>query len=64
MVRCGTSDCDWGTPLPSFSEDQRSRYHREFREHCIERHGLNTEDTERIFWFNLELFTLTLVPKR
>jgi hypothetical protein len=63
MVRCGTPDCDSGTPLPS-NEDQLSRCRREFREHCIERHGLNPGDTERICWFNLEAFTLTLVPKR
>jgi hypothetical protein len=62
-VRCGTPDCDWGTPLPS-NEDQLSRCRVEFREHCIERHGLNPEDTERICWFNLELLTMTLVPAR
>jgi hypothetical protein len=42
-VRCGTPDCDWGTPLPS-NEDQLSRCHQEFREHCIERHGMNPEE--------------------
>src|SRR5580658_8853037 len=47
-VRCGTPDCDWGTPLPSFGEDQLSRCRREFREHGVERHGLNPEDTVRI----------------
>ena len=62
-IRCGTADCDWGTPLPSFNEDQLSRCpRREFREHCIERHGLNPKDTERICWFNLEVLTMTLVP--
>jgi hypothetical protein len=63
-VRCGTADCDWRTPLPSFNEDQLSRCRREFREHCIARHGLNSEDTERICWFNLEALTLTIVPRR
>jgi hypothetical protein len=62
-VRCGTPDCEWGTPLHSFNDDL-SRCRREFREHCIERHGLHPEDTERICWFNLELFMLTIVPKR
>jgi hypothetical protein len=38
-VRCGTPDCDWGTPLSNFSEPEVSRCRRQFREHCIERHG-------------------------
>jgi len=59
-VRGGTPDCDWGTPLPSFNEDQLSQ---EFRQYCIERHGLNPEDTERICWFDLQALTLTIVPK-
>jgi hypothetical protein len=64
MVRCGTPDCDWGVPMPGFSEDQLSRCRREFRQHCVERHGLDPKDTERICWFNLEVLTMTLVPKR
>ena len=38
-VRCGTPDCDWGTPMPSFSEGALDRYRHEFRENCIVRHG-------------------------
>ena len=38
-VRCGTPDCDWGTPLPDFSEEQMDRCRDEFREHCIKRHA-------------------------
>jgi ATP-dependent DNA ligase len=34
---------------------------RRFREHCIERHGLNPGDTERLCWFELERLTLTLL---
>jgi hypothetical protein len=34
---------------------------REFREHCIERHGLDPNDTERVCWFDLEALTLTLL---
>jgi hypothetical protein len=64
MVRCGTPDCDWGTPLPCFDEDQLNRCRVEFREHRIARHGLDPKDTERVCWFNLEAFTLTLVAKR
>jgi hypothetical protein len=60
-VRCGTPDCDWGTPLSSFRESQLSRCRRQFREHCIERRGLDPNDTERECWFDLEAFTLTLL---
>jgi hypothetical protein len=44
-----------------FSEDQLDRYRAEFRDHCIERHGLRPDDTQRICWFNLEALTLTLL---
>jgi len=30
-------------------------------EHCIERHGLGPEDTERVAWFDLGALTLTLL---
>jgi hypothetical protein len=60
-VRCGTPDCDWGTPLIRFNESETDRWRREFREHCIERHGLDPKDTERVCWFNLEALTLTLL---
>jgi hypothetical protein len=59
-VRCGTPDCDWGTPL---AESQLSRCRREFREHGIQRHGLDPDDTERVCWFDLEALTLTLVDE-
>ena len=38
-VSCGSPDCDWGTPMPSFNEGEWDRYRHEFREHCIVRHG-------------------------
>jgi len=60
-VRCGSPDCDWGTPVSSLGTDQYSRCCREFREHCIERHGLDPADTERICWFDLEALTLRLL---
>jgi hypothetical protein len=59
-VRCGSPDCDWGTPMPDISERQLSQCRR-FREHCIERHGLDSNDTERECWFDLEALTLTLL---
>jgi hypothetical protein len=61
-VRCGSPDCDWGTLPPSFSEVDR--YLREFREHCIQRHGLDPKDAERVALFNLEELTLTLLEWR
>ncbi len=41
-IRCGNPDCDWGTPLPGFSEGEWDRCRDEFREHCIERRGLDS----------------------
>jgi hypothetical protein len=61
-VRCGSPDCDWGTPMPGFSEGELDRCRHEFREHCIALHGLDPKDTERICWFDLEKLTLTLLP--
>jgi hypothetical protein len=60
-VGCGSPDCDWGTPISGFSERELDRCRHEFREHCIERHGLNPNDTQRIAWFSLEALTLTLL---
>jgi hypothetical protein len=56
-VRCGTPDCDWGTPLTSLGKSELRR----FREHCIERHGLDPDDTERVRWVDLEGLRLTLL---
>jgi hypothetical protein len=60
-VRCGPPDCDWGTPSPSFGAGEVDRFRREFRQHCIERHGLDPNDTERLAWFDLEALTLRLL---
>jgi hypothetical protein len=51
MVRCGTPDFGGARRCPA-DEDQLTRCRREFRQYCIERHGLNPEDTERICWLN------------
>jgi hypothetical protein len=61
QIRCGVPDCDWGSPLSSFSESQWSRCRRQFRKHCIERHGLDPNDHERLCWSDLEALTLTLL---
>jgi hypothetical protein len=63
-VRCGTPDCDWGTPLANFSAGQLKRCRREFRKHCIERHGLDPNDVDRFYWFDLEALTLTLLESK
>ena len=60
-VRCGISQCKWGTPVSSLSASQLSRMRRRFREHCIKQHGLDPDDTERMYWFDLEALTLTLL---
>jgi hypothetical protein len=56
-IRCGTPDCDWGIPAATPCDARLCL----FREHCIERHGLDPDDTERICWFNLEVLTLKLL---
>jgi hypothetical protein len=48
-------------PFSGFSESGFSRCRRQFREHCIERHGLDSNDAERVALFNLEALTLTLL---
>lgn len=60
-VRCGAPDCDWVVPLSGLSASQVEECRRQFREHCIEQHGLNPQDTERVAWFNLEALTLKLL---
>jgi hypothetical protein len=60
-VRCGTPDCDWGAPLSSFDASQVDECLRQFREHCIERHGVDPNDAARFALFNLEALTLTLL---
>jgi len=48
-------------PMPGFGENEWDRCRHEFRVHCIERHGLDPNDTERECWFDLEALTLTLL---
>lgn len=60
-LRCGTPDCDWGTPIGPAGPEQWERCYEAFRVHCIEWHGLDSDDTEPRFWFDLEVGTLTLL---
>lgn len=62
-IRCGSPDCDWGVPFCGFTEYQLDLDRAEFRDHCIERHGLDPDDTERICWFDLQVLTLTLLDE-
>jgi hypothetical protein len=36
---------------------------RQYRKHCIDRHQLNPDDTERVLWFDLQVPTFTLSPE-
>lgn len=58
-VRCGIPDCDWGTPVQGF--DQLHACRELFRQHCVECHGVNPEETERMCWLNLRDLTMTLI---
>jgi hypothetical protein len=60
-IRCGTPDCDWGTPVLALDADELDRCRAQFREHCIERHGLDPADRERLCWLDLNALTLTLL---
>jgi hypothetical protein len=51
---CRSADSD-------LSEQELRRCRRSFRKHCIERHGLHPKDTGRLYWFDLEVLTLTLL---
>jgi hypothetical protein len=47
--------------MSGFSEGEWDRCRDEFREHCIERHGLGPDDTERVCWFDLEALSIMLL---
>ena len=49
--------------MPGFSEDELDRCRHKFREHCIERHGLDPNDIERMAWLDLQALTLTLLQR-
>jgi hypothetical protein len=57
-VRCGHPDCDWGTPFTGFEKEEMDRSIDLFRMHCIHRHALESNGTERICWFDLEAWTV------
>jgi hypothetical protein len=59
-IRCGSPDCDWGLRCPVSAKANGTGAGTKFREHCIERHGLDPNDGERLCWFDLAL-TMTLL---
>jgi len=70
-IRCGTPDCDWGTPFFGFGADHVSRYQQLFRKHCIKHHGLRPDACEPIIrqnrnyaGFSLAMETVKLIRAR
>ena len=60
VIRCGTPDCDLGYRVPDLIEPWLTKCPDAFREHCIELHQPDPDDTERSAWFNLIELALTL----
>ncbi len=60
-VRCGSAACKWQIALIDLSESELERLRGAFRKHCIESHGLRSDDTDRQAWFDLEKHTMTLM---
>ena len=58
---CSFPECDWGCALPDITELQLTKCYSEFRQHCIERHGLDKHDMETRIYLNLIEYTLTLL---
>jgi hypothetical protein len=59
-IHCGTTDCDWGFPMPDLGELALDACYSDFRRHCIDVHGLEEAKTADVF-LSLEEWTLTLV---
>ena len=61
IIRCGTTGCDWGFPMPDMSEVAVDSCYAAFLKHCAEMHGL-TEDnaSDRLIHLDLVEWTLTL----
>lgn len=57
-VRCAIPDCDWGIPFAGLAKLRD--YRRQFRLHCIERHGLAVDDTESYAHLELDALLMDL----
>lgn len=66
IIRCATPDCDWGYPMPSSSDPDWQIYFekckRSFREHCIERHGLDRNEPAHV-WLDIEHWMMELTKE-
>ena len=60
-VVCSHLACDWEWYLPVVSEESVSECWASFRQHCIERHGLERENLQTYVHLNLVNCTLTLI---
>jgi hypothetical protein len=58
---CGFPDCEWGCAVPDPTESQLTKCCSEFRQHCIERHGLDGQDMEAYVRLDLIEYTFTLL---
>jgi hypothetical protein len=48
------------SPLPDISQSRIEKCYAEFRQHCVEKHGLDRNDTELRMFLDLTACTLTL----
>jgi hypothetical protein len=60
-VVCNFPDCDWGCALPDLTESRIRKCYSEFRQHCIEKHGLDRNDMEARVHLDLIEYTFTLL---
>jgi hypothetical protein len=60
-IVCSGPDCGWGWPLRELSESPIRKCYEEFRQHCIETHGLDPNDPEANVHLDLVKYTLTLL---
>jgi hypothetical protein len=61
-IRCGTPDCDWGFPMPDLSEPSFDACYADFQKHCVQRHGLTSENTvDHQMHLDLVNWVLTLI---
>jgi len=63
VVVCSSPDCGWGRYLPFLREALLNDCCAEFREHCIESHGLKPDDVEADVHLDLVRYTLTLLKQ-
>ena len=60
LIRCAKPDCVWGYSVPPVPEwtTHFDRAREAFRQHCINRHGLDKDDTN--FCIHLDVLKWTL----